>query len=134
MSLLRRRAMMTEREQEENVIYVYNGYIGMEGRYDDIPQHSSQYPNSVATSSIPVDAGDKSIVTFTANGGTQQRVRLYNNEGYYYNTLYGYNSNFLQSGYIRFIAHLGIKSYDSIKIIKTDGTEIDYKIIDMRGD
>lgn len=125
---------MAEREQEENVIYVYNGYIGMEGRYDDIPQHSSQYPNSVATSSIPVDAGDKSIVTYTANGWSQQRVRLYNDEGYYYNTLYEYNSNFLQSGYIRFIAFMGIKSYDSIKIIKTDGTEIDYKIIDMRGD
>lgn len=127
--------MMQSKQQEENLIYVYSGYIGLEGRYDDIPQHSSQYPNSVATSSIPVDAGDKSIVTYTGNGWIQQRVRLYNDEGYYYNTLYGYNSNFSQSGYIRFIAHMGgVESYDSIKIIKTDGTEIDYKIIDMRGD
>ena len=62
MSLLRRREMMQSKQQEENLIYVYSGYIG-------------------------------------------------------------------------FVSHMGgVESYDSIKIIKTDGTEIDYKIIDMRGD
>ena len=69
---------MENQEQEENVIYVYNGYIGIGGHYDDIPQSSSQYPDSSATSSIPVDAGDKSVVTYTSC--YQFRLRLYNSK------------------------------------------------------
>lgn len=131
MSLLRRRAMMAkDQNQEENVIYVYNGFIGTTEQYDDVPKHSDQYPNSVATSSIPVEAGDKSIVTYT--NSIQKRLRLYNVEGGNYNTQYDYNVTVPQDGYIRFVAHMGIGSFDSIKIVKPDGTEIDYKIIDRR--
>ena len=130
MSLLRRRGMMENQEQEENVIYVYNGYIGIGGHYDDIPQSSSQYPNSSATSSIPVDAGDKSVVTYTSC--YQFRLRLYNSNGDYYDNQYSFNATVSQKGYIRFVAYMGIGSFDSIKIVKPDGTEIDYKIIDMR--
>ena len=119
---------MESRQQEENIIYVYSGYIGFEGHYDDIPQYNTQYPNSVSTSSIPVKAGDKSVVTYT--GSVQRRSRLYNVEGNYYNTQYDYNVTLPQDGYIRFVAHIGITSFDSIKIIKQDGTDIDYKIID----
>ena len=81
-------------------------------------------------SSIPVDAGDKSVVTYTSC--YQFRLRLYNSNGDYYDNQYSFNATVSQKGYIRFVAHMGIGSFDSIKIVKPDGTEIDYKIIDMR--
>ena len=122
---------MESKQQEENLIYVYSGYIGLEEhRYDDIPQYNAQYPNSVSTSSIPVKAGDKSVVTYTYS--LQKRSRLYNVEGNYYNVQYDYNVTVSQDGYIRFVAHMGIGSFDSIKIVKPDGTEVYYKIIDRR--
>lgn len=123
--------MMKSKQQEENLIYVYSGYIGFgEHRYDDIPQYNAQYPNSVSTSSIPVKAGDKSVVTYTYS--PQRRSRLYNVEGNYYDVIYDYNVTVPRDGYIRFVAHMGFGSFNSIKIVKSDGTEIDYKIIDRR--
>lgn len=130
MSLMRRREMIKGQELGENVIYIYNGYANMAGRYDDMPYYNSQYPNSIATSSIPVDAGDKSVVTYTSCA--QFRSRLYNSNGDYYNNQNSFNVTVLQDGYIRFVAHMGIGSFDSIKIVKLDGMEIDYKIVDMR--
>lgn len=130
MSLMRRREMIKGQELGENVIYIYNGFASMAGRYDDMPYYNSQYPNSIATSSIPVDAGDKSVVTYTSCA--HFRSRLYNSNGDYYNNQYSFNVTVLQDGYIRFVAHMGIGSFDSIKIVKLDGMEIDYKIVDMR--
>ena len=37
MSLLRRRGMMEGQEQEENVLYIYSGYLYVNGNVNDEP-------------------------------------------------------------------------------------------------
>lgn len=136
MSLLRRRAMMENQEQEENVIYIYRGYIGNgagASTYDQLPEYSSQYPNAIATSSIPIEKGDSSIFKYT--GYCQERVRGYGTDGIqtsYYTSRFDNIYNF--DGYIRFLAtdDSRIEMIEYIKIVKQNGTEIDYKIIDRR--
>lgn len=130
---MNRRRMMMESKKDENVIYVYNGYVenNSSTTYDQIPEYNSSYPNSVATSSIPINSGDRSVVE--RSGVTQQRVRCYGVDGEYIDVLYyAFNNTYNFNGYIRFLAPTGITSFDHVKIIKTDGTEINYKVIDMR--
>ena len=136
MSLLRRREMMQGRKQEENVIYIYSGYIGPGAgmsTYDQLPEYSPQYPNAFTTSSIPIEKGDSSILKYT--GYTQQRVRAYGTDGIqtgYYTSLF--NNTYGFDGYIRFLTDddSRIEGIETIKIVKQDGKEIDYKIIDRR--
>lgn len=127
---------MQGRKQEENVIYIYSGYIGTGAgmsTYDQLPEYSPQYPNAIATSSIPIEKGDSSIFKYT--GYCQERVRGYGTDGIqtsYYTSRFDNIYNF--DGYIRFLTTDGsrIEMIEYIKIVKQNGTEIDYKIIDRR--
>ena len=131
MSLLRRREMMEkEKSLEENVIYIYSGYIAVGGNVNDEPTQNATYPNSVCTSPIFFQAGSTLSVTYANAKSTAGR--MYNTDGSYRATLYNWNSqSFSIDCYLRLLAIQGA-DISAVKVTKSDGTEIDYKIIDRR--
>lgn len=52
MSLLRRRMMQTEEVFDENVVYVYDGYLDTTTKVDSEPIANDSYPDSVCTSAF----------------------------------------------------------------------------------
>lgn len=130
MSLLRRRGMMAEKKAEENTIYIYSGYLPASGNMNDAPQYNSLHPNSVCSSAVffPVN----STLTVTYLNAQSTAGRMYNADGSYRTTFYNWkNQSFSIDCYIRLLANQGAE-ISSVKISKTDGTEINYKIIDRR--
>lgn len=131
--------MMEEQNKiSENVIYVYDGFISDTStvRYDDIPVYNGTYPYSVATSSIPVEEGDDITVGYTGTA-INKRLRAYDLSGNASGTIkydFTFDSIPQNTGWVRFLATQGTFSFDYIKVTKPDGTEINYTIIDMRGD
>lgn len=130
MSLLRRREMMAEMEQEENVLYIYSGYLYVNGNVNDEPAFNSQYPNSVCSSVFPLKAGEAYTVTYS--NATSRAARFYYPDGNYRTTAYSWNGQGTTvDGYVRLLGNQGAE-ITGMKIRKEDGTEIDYKIVDRR--
>ena len=130
MSLLRRRGMMEGQEQEENVLYIYSGYLYVNGNVNDEPAFNSQYPNSVCSSAFPLKAGETYTVTYS--NATSRAARFYHPDGNYRITTYSWDFQTTSvDGYVRLLGNQGAE-ITGMKIRKEDGTEIDYKIVDRR--
>lgn len=130
MSLLRRRAMMQELEQDENVIYLYSGYLPVGGNVNDEPTQNSAYPNAICSSPIFFRAGSLLIVTYA--NAQDIASRMYNTDGSYRTTLYNWDNQSVSIDcYLRLLAIRGA-DISAVKVTKSDGTEINYKIIDRR--
>ena len=121
---------MEGREQDENVLYVYSGYLYVNGNVNDEPAFNSQFPNSVCSSGFPLKAGEKCTVTYS--NAASCAVRIYYSDGNYRTTGYTWsNLGTTVDGYARLLGNQGAE-ITGMKIRKEDGTEIDYKIIDRR--
>lgn len=121
---------MEGQEQEENVLYIYSGYLPTNGNADDNPQHNSSYPNAVCSSPIFFRKGSTLNVTYANAQSTAGR--MYNTDGSYRTTFYSWsNQSFSIDCYLRLLANNGA-DISAVKVTESDGTEIDYKIIDMR--
>lgn len=121
---------MAEMEQEENVLYIYSGYLYVNGNVNDEPAFNSQYPNAVCSSAIFFQADSKLAVTYANAQSTAGR--MYNTDGSYRATLYNWNDqSFSIDCYLRLLANNGA-DISAVKVTKSDGTEIDYKIVDRR--
>lgn len=129
MSLLRRRGMMENQEQEENILYIYSGYLYTNGNVNDEPAFNSQFPNSICTSAFLLKPGETYSVT--SLNVVNKAVRFYTFDGNYRTTAYGWNTSTSVEGYARLLGNQG-GEITGMKIRKEDGTEIDYKIIDRR--
>lgn len=130
MSLLRRRAMMQEPEQDENVIYLYSGYLPSSGNVNDEPVENTQYPNSVCSSPFYFETG--SVLSVTYSNVPSKAGRMYNVDGSYRTTFYNWEAqSFSIDCHLRLLANQGAE-ISAVKVTKADGTEINYKIIDRR--
>ena len=130
MLLIRRRGMMGDQEQEENVLYIYSGYLPASGNVNDNPQHNLSYPNAVCSSPIFFQAGSTLSVTYADAQSTAGR--MYNADGSYRTTFYNWSSqSFSIDCYLRLLANNGA-DISAVKVTESDGTETDYKIIDRR--
>lgn len=122
--------MAEERLQEENVIYIYSGYLVAGRNVNDNPTQNPTYPNAICSSPIFIQAG--SILNVTYANAQSTAIRIYNADGSYRGTFYNWvNQSFSTNCYMRLLANQGA-DVSAVKITKSDGTEIDYKIIDMR--
>ena len=121
---------MENQEQEENVLYIYSGYLYVNGNVNDEPVFNSQYPNSVCSSAFPLKAGEKYTVAYSS--ATNRAARIYYPDGNYRVTAYSWNNlKMTMDAYVRSLGNQGAE-ITGVKITKEDGTEIDYKIIDRR--
>ena len=121
---------MAEMEQEENVLYIYNGYLPANGNVNDNPQHNLSYPNAVCSSPIFFQVGSTLSVTYASAKSTAGR--MYNTDGNYRTTFYNWiNQQFSIDCYLRLLANNGA-DISAVKVTESDGTEINYKIIDRR--
>lgn len=122
--------MEKEKSLEENVIYIYSGYIAAGGTANDEPTQNATYPNSVCSSPIFFQKGSTLIVTYANAQSTAGRI--YNTDGTYRTTFYNWNNqSFSIDCYLRLLANNGA-DISAVKVMKSDGTEINYKIIDRR--
>ena len=133
MSLLRRREMMENQEQEENVIYIDAGFLEQNtSTAFSESTYNPGYPNAYSSTCIPVKFNDNIKCDTTVNMG-QQRVRGYVEDG-------TYRTNYMNfdivintiTKYIRFVCINGIGELKSITVTHADGTRDTYKIIDRR--
>lgn len=130
MSLLRRRGMMEEKKKEENVIYIYSGYIATGGNVNDEPVENVQHPNSVCSSPFYFEMG--SVLRVTYSNVPSKAGRMYNVDGSYRTTFYNWEAQqFSIDCHLRLLANQGAE-ISAVKVTKADGTEINYKIIDRR--
>ena len=126
--MLRRR--MVEKSKDENVIYIYSGYLGVRGNVNDEPTQNASYPNAICSSPIFFQADSKLAVTYANAQSTAGR--MYNTDGSYRTTFYSWRSqSFSIDCYLRLLANQGA-DISAVKVTKSDGTEIDYKIVDRR--
>lgn len=121
---------MESQEQEENVLYIYSGYLRSGGNVNDEPTQNSTYPNAICSSPIFFQAGSTLSVTYANAQSTAGR--MYNTDGSYRTTFYNWNSqSFSTDCYLRLLANNGA-DISAVKVTESDGTEIDYKIVDRR--
>ena len=136
MSLLRRREMMEENRQGENIIYVDSGFLDANVRYNDPPIFNADFPDAWATTYVDVKNGD--IVTC-------EELKFFNNNcrirRYFYS---GTQNPGISSGYSlkiinqddRYARLLYVSSNAPIPnvltVTHTNGTVTTYKIIDRR--
>ena len=122
--------MTEERLQEENVIYIYSGYLDSGGNVNDEPTQNQTYPNAICSSPIFFQEGSTLIVTYTNAQSTAGR--MYNTDGSYRTTFYNWkNQSFSIDCYLRLLANQGA-DISAVKVTQSDGTVIDYKVVDMR--
>lgn len=128
--MLRRRIMMKDKS-DENVIYIYSGYLGTGGNVNDEPTQNTTYPNAICSSPIFFQAGSTLTVTYANAQSTAGR--MYNTDGSYRTTFYKWNSHsFSIDCYLRLLANQGA-DISAVKVTQSDGAVIDYKVVDMRG-
>lgn len=128
--MLRRRIMMKDKS-DENVIYIYSGYLGTGGNVNDEPTQNTTYPNAICSSPIFFQAGSTLTVTYANAQSTAGR--MYNTDGSYRTTFYKWNSlSFSIDCYLRLLANQGA-DISAVKVTQSDGAVIDYKVVDMRG-
>lgn len=126
-----RRRIMTKDKSDENVIYIYSGYLGTGGNVNDEPTQNTTYPNAICSSPIFFQAGSTLTVTYANAQSTAGR--MYNTDGSYRTTFYKWNSqSFSIDCYIRLLANQGA-DISAVKATQSDGAVIDYKVVDMRG-
>ena len=126
-----RRRIMTKDKSDENVIYIYSGYLGTGGNVNDEPTQNTTYPNSICSSPIFFQSGSTLSVTYASAQSTAGR--MYNTDGSYRTTFYNWNSqSFSIDCYLRLLANQGA-DISAVKVTQPDGTVIDYKVVDMRG-
>lgn len=129
--MLRRRLVAEDKSKDENVIYIYSGYLGTGGNVSDEPTQNASYPNSICSSPIFFKAGSTLAVTYS--NAQSVAGRMYNTDGTYRTTFYNWrNQSFSIDCYLRLLANQGA-DISAVKVTKSDGTEIDYKVVDMRG-
>lgn len=120
--------MEKEKSLEENVIYIYSGYIAAGGNVNDEPTQNATYPNAICSSPIFFQKGSTLIVTYANAQSTAGR--MYNTDGTYRTTFYNWNGqSFSIDCYLRLLANNGA-DISAVKVMKSDGTEINYKIIE----
>lgn len=120
-----------DKSKDENVIYIYSGYLGTGGNVNDGPTQNASYPNSICSSPIFFKTG--SVLTVTYANAQSAAGRMYNADGTYRTTFYNWrNQSFSIDCYLRLLANQGA-DISAVKVTKSDGTEIDYKVVDMRG-
>lgn len=129
--MLRRRMMMEDKSKDENAIYIYSGYLGTGGNVNDKPTQNASYPNSICSSSIFIQKGSMLSVTYANAQSTV--IRTYNTDGTYRTTFYNWrNQSFSIDCYLRLLAIQGADISD-VQVTQSNGTVINYKVIDMRG-
>lgn len=128
--MLRRRMMAEDKSKDENVIYIYSGYLGAGGNVNDEPTQNATYPNAICSSPIFFQAGSTLSVTYASARSTAGR--MYNTDGSYRTTFYNWNSqSFSIDCYLRLLANQGA-DISAVKVTQSDGAVIDYKVVDMR--
>ena len=121
---------MEEKKKEENVIYIYSGYIATGGNVNDEPVENVQYPNAVCSSPFYFEMG--SVLSVTYSNAPSRAGRMYNVDGSYRTTFYNWEAQrFSIDCHLRLLANQGA-GISVVKVTKADGTEINYKIIDRR--
>ena len=120
-----------DKSKDENVIYIYSGHLGTGGNVNDGHTQNASYPNAICSSPIFFKAGSALTVTYANAQSTAGR--MYNTDGTYRTTFYNWrNQSFSIDCYLRLLAIQGA-DISAVKVTKSDGTEIDYKVVDMRG-
>lgn len=141
MNLLRRRTMMqTEEVFDENVVYVYDGYLDNTTKVDSEPIANDSYPDSVCTSAFFMAKGTDTLnAVCTSTSGTiltTSTIFRYTEDGAYRDKIQQgpltNHVNYMASLYYRFLFPQGVGSVDSIAVTHSDGTTTNYKIIDRR--
>lgn len=128
---MRRRMVTEDKSKDENVIYIYSGYLGTGGNVSDEPTQNATYPNAICSSPIFFKAGSTLTVTYANAQSTAER--MYNTDGSYRTTFYNWNSqSFSIDCYLRLLANQGA-DISAVKVTQSDGAVIDYKVVDMRG-
>lgn len=123
--------ILEKKIKEENVIYIYSGYLGVGGNVNDEPTQNASYPNAICSSPIFFQAGSTLSVTYASAQSTAGR--MYNTDGSYRTTFYNWRSqSFSIDCYLRLLANQGA-DISAVKVAQSDGTVIDYKVVDMRG-
>lgn len=133
MSLLRRRAMMENQQQEENIIYIDSGFLelGSSTAFSE-PTHSNSFPNAYSSTCIQTKLNDIVKCDTTVSVG-QQRVRGYKDDGIYYMIFMSFDIVInTVTKYIRFVCVNGTGELKSVTVTHADGTSDTYKIIDRR--
>lgn len=120
---------MEKQGQEENILYIYGGYLYVNGNVNDEPTFNSQFPNSICTSAFFLKPGETYSVT--SLNVANKAARVYTPDGNYRTTAYVWNTTTSVEGYFRLLCNQGGEII-GMKIRKEDETEIDYKIIDRR--
>ena len=137
MSLLRRRAMMADQKQGENVIYVDSGFLEMNtSTAFSEPTYSESYPDSSASTAFDVNYGDIIHLESSASRANQ-RIRYYKEDGAYlkFDNIYSGNHtvNDIEAKYARVLLIVA-GDIESLSITRRaeDNETINYKIIDRR--
>lgn len=137
MLLLRRREMMENQEQEENVIYIDAGFLDGSVRVDDLPRNNPQYPDAWSTTSFPVSKNDIVKCSDLAQYNSEIRIRQYDSSGGQSNRLdVGQNITILYGMTHARLMYLNKDMKAPIPsdllVNHADGTSDTYKIIDRR--
>ena len=128
--MLRRRIIAENQPREENVIYIYSGYLGTGGNVNDEPTQNAALPNAICSSPIFFQTG--SVLTVTYDNAQSTAGRMYNTDGSYRTTFYNWEKqSFSIDCYIRLLANNGA-DISGVKVMQPDGIVIDYKVVDMR--
>lgn len=131
--------MQTEEVFDENVVYVYDGYLDNTTKVDSEPIANDSYPDSVCTSAFFMAMRTDTLnAVCTSTSGTiltTSTILRYTEDGAYRDKMQGPLTNHvnnLTSLYYRFLFPQGVGSVDSIAVTHSDGTTTNYKIIDRR--